>query len=126
MQRKSQDRVTELSYARPLMRFKILRRLKCLASALQNCRCMGNGLPWMNKSVGRVNYPVNEIHDDQETSRTPRWRFAGGRDVACPRGLHRRQPCRLDPAQSLPQSTRDRKSTRLNSSHLGISYAVFC
>src|SRR5947199_5835189 len=25
-----------------------------------------------------------------------------------------------------PASTRDRKSTRLNSSHLGISYAVFC
>src|SRR5262245_62714414 len=24
------------------------------------------------------------------------------------------------------ESTRDRKSTRLNSSHLGISYAVFC
>src|SRR5437899_9439388 len=25
-----------------------------------------------------------------------------------------------------PASSRDRKSTRLNSSHLGISYAVFC
>src|SRR5262245_65519297 len=25
-----------------------------------------------------------------------------------------------------PQPTQDRKSTRLNSSHLGISYAVFC
>src|SRR5205814_10018535 len=25
-----------------------------------------------------------------------------------------------------PQGARDRKSTRLNSSHLGISYAVFC
>src|SRR5437899_7194248 len=25
-----------------------------------------------------------------------------------------------------PESFRDRKSTRLNSSHLGISYAVFC
>src|SRR5262245_17600429 len=29
-------------------------------------------------------------------------------------------------ANSLPQSHVDRKSTRLNSSHLGISYAVFC
>src|SRR5205814_4753961 len=29
--------------------------------------------------------------------------------------------------ESLPQArSRDRKSTRLNSSHLGISYAVFC
>src|SRR5205814_9614352 len=26
----------------------------------------------------------------------------------------------------LPERTTDRKSTRLNSSHLGISYAVFC
>src|SRR5947199_778293 len=33
------------------------------------------------------------------------------------------------PRSSLPQISRfrrDRKSTRLNSSHLGISYAVFC
>src|SRR5258705_4992238 len=30
-------------------------------------------------------------------------------------------PCRL-----FPDRDRDRKSTRLNSSHLGISYAVFC
>src|SRR5436853_1434099 len=28
--------------------------------------------------------------------------------------------------QAGPVSLRDRKSTRLNSSHLGISYAVFC
>src|SRR5437899_9958995 len=27
---------------------------------------------------------------------------------------------------TLGEATRDRKSTRLNSSHLGISYAVFC
>src|ERR1039458_322187 len=30
------------------------------------------------------------------------------------------------PNRSLTRSLRDRKSTRLNSSHLGISYAVFC
>src|SRR5258705_14021997 len=44
--------------------------------------------------------------------------------------------CRLEPVQSPPSNReyrgislrhhRDRKSTRLNSSHLGISYAVFC
>src|ERR1035438_9205543 len=28
--------------------------------------------------------------------------------------------------QPIPPAVRDRKSTRLNSSHLGISYAVFC
>src|SRR5258705_12654441 len=31
-----------------------------------------------------------------------------------------------DPVKALTQSYTDRKSTRLNSSHLGISYAVFC
>src|SRR5262245_66214446 len=30
------------------------------------------------------------------------------------------------PADRLGRDRRDRKSTRLNSSHLGISYAVFC
>src|SRR5262245_65326105 len=30
------------------------------------------------------------------------------------------------PIHDLAASSRDRKSTRLNSSHLGISYAVFC
>src|SRR3712207_8912770 len=30
------------------------------------------------------------------------------------------------PAQRAPQATSDRKSTRLNSSHANISYAVFC
>src|SRR5262245_64664506 len=32
---------------------------------------------------------------------------------------------RLDPKKPVPPG-QDRKSTRLNSSHLGISYAVFC
>src|SRR5258705_9014892 len=41
-------------------------------------------------------------------------------------------PCSEWPGVRLPHwrnclmSSRDRKSTRLNSSHLGISYAVFC
>src|SRR5258705_4667749 len=33
---------------------------------------------------------------------------------------------RLLRGAEVPVSRRDRKSTRLNSSHLGISYAVFC
>src|SRR5438045_8861496 len=35
-------------------------------------------------------------------------------------------PAVLDPQKQLDAQTLDRKSTRLNSSHLGISYAVFC
>src|SRR5688500_19823659 len=52
---------------------------------------------------------------------TTLFRSSGARGL-CKRGrLHRRQrPARLHVRR------RDRKSTRLNSSHLVISYAVFC
>src|SRR5262245_64435395 len=43
---------------------------------------------------------------------------AVGREAAGCRRRGRRRRC--------PPPQRDRKSTRLNSSHLGISYAVFC
>src|SRR5437899_9240454 len=36
------------------------------------------------------------------------------------------QPRLAQPDEVPPRARRDRKSTRLNSSHLGISYAVFC
>src|SRR5262245_64958930 len=36
------------------------------------------------------------------------------------------QPARADSQARRSHQQRDRKSTRLNSSHLGISYAVFC
>src|SRR2546426_3758100 len=45
------------------------------------------------------------------------------RDSAVARGSHLLVHTGLD---SLPQRGIDRKSTRLNSSHLVISYAVFC
>src|SRR5436853_5298272 len=43
-------------------------------------------------------------------------------------GRHRRFPAfiRGAGARALERFLKDRKSTRLNSSHLGISYAVFC
>src|SRR5205814_10714076 len=39
-----------------------------------------------------------------------------------------RKPCPVcgSPVQRIRYAEKDRKSTRLNSSHLGISYAVFC
>src|SRR5262245_47757811 len=43
-----------------------------------------------------------------------------------PRGLRYRPVRRLHRAHERPRDQEDRKSTRLNSSHLGISYAVFC
>src|SRR5262245_62373758 len=40
---------------------------------------------------------------------------------------HRAEQCQAEPGKpGWHCSARDRKSTRLNSSHLGISYAVFC
>src|SRR5262245_62977287 len=48
-----------------------------------------------------------------------------------PPSSERKRPPGMVPAQIRPgtppgSNTQDRKSTRLNSSHLGISYAVFC
>src|SRR3712207_7658561 len=40
--------------------------------------------------------------------------------------LPHREVGRPDPGQPLPVDLGDRKSTRLNSSHANISYAVFC
>src|SRR5437899_10258165 len=49
------------------------------------------------------------------------------RDVRRQRPLHHVQPRRRDHLGLPPRrASGDRKSTRLNSSHLGISYAVFC
>src|SRR3712207_8698936 len=44
-------------------------------------------------------------------------------NVASRLGLHGREGAGL---LCLPETTKDRKSTRLNSSHANISYAVFC
>src|SRR5690554_7395271 len=44
-------------------------------------------------------------------------------DIECYRHLHR---CRHALIQCLAAAVQDRKSTRLNSSHVRISYAVFC
>src|SRR5947209_11450775 len=43
---------------------------------------------------------------------------------AAPAPGHRFPPCRSSEHEEM--ATRDRKSTRLNSSHANISYAVFC
>src|SRR5207249_5594839 len=47
---------------------------------------------------------------------------ARGPEVAAARAAARRSSTRTRP----PRSSEDRKSTRLNSSHVSISYAVFC
>src|SRR5262245_13285903 len=47
-------------------------------------------------------------------------------DVCEPKRLWRCRGLRSRVCRSIPARRLDRKSTRLNSSHLGISYAVFC
>src|SRR2546429_2995433 len=53
-----------------------------------------------------------------------RARLSGGR--RCRRGLPATLVCHAHPPGTSPCFQRDRKSTRLNSSHGYISYAVFC
>src|SRR5258705_715398 len=55
-----------------------------------------------------------------ELARMEKW-FAADRIEAHINAAFDRTPLELDPYPHI-----DRKSTRLNSSHLGISYAVFC
>src|SRR5699024_11567547 len=55
--------------------------------------------------------------------RTGRSRRRAGRAVAVRRTVPARPP---DPARAAGEPGRDRKSTRLHSSHVSISYAVFC
>src|SRR5258705_2006848 len=53
------------------------------------------------------------LHDALPICRASAWRLTGARAAGAP-------------ACAVRAPERDRKSTRLNSSHLGISYAVFC
>src|SRR5262245_62559059 len=57
-------------------------------------------------------------------------RFAGlvrlGDVVTCRGTVVAKRPAKNGEEPSLVELELDRKSTRLNSSHLGISYAVFC
>src|SRR3712207_7728629 len=64
----------------------------------------------------------------------PRAGASRGRSSACRSGCATRAPCQRPcpgrgPSRArgrLPPRSTDRKSTRLNSSHANISYAVFC
>src|SRR5258707_1512279 len=76
--------------------------------------------PWM-----RGEHAVNEPEVEREVERVPAERLDGG---ALERGFRNRLANRRELyVQALPHpDVRDRKSTRLNSSHANISYAVFC
>src|SRR5437773_3751621 len=44
----------------------------------------------------------------------------------CAKFQYKRASCTIQASRIVKSTTRDRKSTRLNSSHITISYAVFC
>src|SRR3712207_7777508 len=57
----------------------------------------------------------------------PIWRWSSRRGRRCPRRARRaRHPATPSASSSPCCAAADRKSTRLNSSHANISYAVFC
>src|SRR5207249_12070104 len=65
--------------------------------------------------------------DDSDTSPAGRRRRRGGSAVDCVATLKTRlEPYGLADTLALYALNGDRKSTRLNSSHVSISYAVFC
>src|SRR5262245_64334374 len=69
------------------------------------------------------------ISDDDKCVGPPLGEGGEGRvDFGCGTGIDNMEllPERACRFAELSQSVGDRKSTRLNSSHLGISYAVFC
>src|SRR5690606_41769648 len=73
--------------------------------------------------TGPVNY---ELAKQLATSQLPASHPASSIDVAKVVEAVKLAEVWLDGATSMPAGARDRKSTRLNSSHVKISYAVFC
>src|SRR5437899_8195095 len=74
-------------------------------------------------AAGRANRSQFLHSASSGPSETRRLASTGAR---CTRNLRRRAASRSRRGQKRPLAAKDRKSTRLNSSHLGISYAVFC
>src|SRR5699024_12650115 len=85
---------------------------------------------FFNASASTGIYTLS-LHDALPISGADRRRAGdrpGGRLGACPGGARPasvREPAALRDRPA-PCAPRDRKSTRLNSSHVSISYAVFC
>src|SRR2546426_8341984 len=80
-------------------------------------RSRGRGVGGRRRAAG----PTGRVHTPGGTERQAR--PAAGRGD---RRLDRRRFAGAGAAGAAPAGPRDRKSTRLNSSHLVISYAVFC
>src|SRR3712207_6993733 len=73
-------------------------------------RSEGAAGPWGSSTTGGPGEPDRALGQDRRAGRADARSEASGRPVRLVR----------------PGTRRDRKSTRLNSSHANISYAVFC
>src|SRR5256885_9275245 len=92
--------------------------MRCLTGALALV-----GLAWIASPTH-----AQTISPDQLVFLTAEWkgeRFADGRPKVADSIVARMKKVSIEEAWELLR-TQDRKSTRLNSSHLVISYAVFC
>src|SRR5207253_11254925 len=82
-----------------------------------------------SSDLGEATVEPRPAAPDRATGRHPPWREAAGRDLSAYRqgvgslGVGVLARSRLEEPS---HGCRDRKSTRLNSSHVAISYAVFC
>src|SRR3712207_7731092 len=74
--------------------------------------------------LGLGDGPVDEVFGGRELAGDQDLRVVRERQLRRMARSHRRHV--LPPSSTLPVPRRDRKSTRLNSSHANISYAVFC
>src|SRR5574338_1201850 len=94
-------------------------------------------VPQSNQTIAQTTNPIKNNFTYLDTTLKVEHSFNGNAPgVADGTHLHTSMPNQADPG-SLPTGTngqyyvnsgrpKDRKSTRLNSSHHGISYAVFC
>src|SRR6266446_10901678 len=91
------------------------------------CRASGCGqVFWICRHCDRGQHYCSQLCRQQ--TRRQQHRLANRRHQQSPEGRqdHRDRQRAYRRRHSSPRVTEDRKSTRLNSSHLVISYAVFC
>src|SRR5690242_21096170 len=78
----------------------------------------------IRRPPGSTLFPYTTLFRSRPASFVPGGGFASGIVVAVGSGVGPVFPPALPPEPPFPEV--DRKSTRLNSSHMSISYAVFC
>src|SRR5207249_11802320 len=84
-----------------------------------------DALPIFASSAGAT-FLSSAVHDHKPTGHSGRKRSRCCCERACLPGPLNSSAAQTLSNQCLTERVRDRKSTRLNSSHVSISYAVFC